>query len=433
MEQNDSHIETLLETLPPDITPHLEKRLASAPWTPRIVRRNRVLTVVVTAIVLFATIMGVTPQGRAFAQTIFQFFTITNQSSIPISEDEIATFYAPQPPHPLALVDVTPSLDPCSNVEPTALYECKIQNLETQLNFDLKEFSDMPSGWIFESAKFYSPVSRFTNDSILAISYRNASGEIYFTQGIGEFPPDSDWESVPASALEAVKIGSYSGEYVSGYWGLQNGDNKLTWDEFGIQRIRWMEGDRRFEIQEMAGPGTTGYLDKEALIALASEIVYQPNPSEQTHSVDTNYIPNVAVAEKICQCSILEPTKLPQYMRLENAEYDAQRKSITLNYGYRALRIVQAPKETALFTNLDSYKDVETVQVGDVTGQYGISPLQKTIWDSSTPPAYPVSNTYSVLLWEKDGMIYQIYFDQSYSSGGQLTKEQIIEIAESLR
>jgi len=36
------------------------------------------------------------------------------------------------------------------------------------------------------------------------------------------------------------------------------------------------------------------------------------------------------------------------------------------------------------------------------------------------------------LLWKKDGMAYQIYFDQSFSGGGQLTKEQMIEIAENL-
>jgi hypothetical protein len=89
--------------------------------------------------------------------------------------------------------------------------------------------------------------------------------------------------------------------------------------------------------------------------------------------------------------------------------------------------------ESALIKNLDSYKNVEAILVGDAAGQYGISPTQKTIWESATPPVLPITNSYSVLLWEIDGMVYQIYFDQSFSVGGYLTKEQMIEIAESLR
>ncbi|MEO7840889.1 MAG: DUF4367 domain-containing protein, partial [Anaerolineales bacterium] len=113
--------------------------------------------------------------------------------------------------------------------------------------------------------------------------------------------------------------------------------------------------------------------------------------------------------------------------------YDPERKSITLNYGYRALRIVQTPMESALIKDLDSYKNVEAIHVGDTVGQYGISPAQKTIWESETPPVFPTTNSYSVLLWEKAGIIYQIFFDQSFSSGGYLTKDQMIQIAESLQ
>lgn len=120
-------------------------------------------------------------------------------------------------------------------------------------------------------------------------------------------------------------------------------------------------------------------------------------------------------------------------MEFNFAKYDPERKSITLNYGNRALRIVQTPAESALIRNLDSYKNVETIRVGDAIGQYGVSPSQKTIWESATPPVFTTTNSYSVLLWEKAGIIYQIYFDQSFSDGGYLTKEQMIEIAESLR
>jgi hypothetical protein len=183
----------------------------------------------------------------------------------------------------------------------------------------------------------------------------------------------------------------------------------------------------------LVGPGTSGYLDQEALISLASDMVYQPEDLEQITEVDFDFIPNIALAEEICKCTILQPTTLPEEMSFDYARYDPDWKSITLNYGYRALRIVQTPMESALIKDLDSYKNLETVQIGDTVGQYGTSPAQKTIWESSTAPTFPTTNSYSVLLWKKDGMVYQIYLDQSFSGGGQLTKEQLAEIAESLR
>jgi hypothetical protein len=162
-------------------------------------------------------------------------------------------------------------------------------------------------------------------------------------------------------------------------------------------------------------------------------MVYQPEDPEQITEVDFDFIPNIALAEEICKCTILQPTTLPEEMSFDYARYDPDWKSITLNYGYRALRIVQTPMESALIKDLDSYKNLETVQIGDTVGQYGTSPAQKTIWESSTAPTFPTTNSYSVLLWKKDGMVYQIYLDQSFSGGGQLTKEQLAEIAESLR
>jgi hypothetical protein len=160
-------------------------------------------------------------------------------------------------------------------------------------------------------------------------------------------------------------------------------------------------------------------------------MVYRPK-NEQAAKINLDFIPNIALAEKICKYDILEPKKLPNYMMLDYIRYNPQLKSITLSYGWSVLRIVQTPIETATLTNLNSYKDVETVHIGDAIGQYGISPVEKTIRDSSTSPSFLINNSYSVLLWQKNGIVYQIYFDSSYSNGGQLTKEQMIEIAESL-
>ena len=429
---NESEIETMLENLPPNISPRLEKKLSSAPWTPRAIRRHRALVLLYLTAILFIAFIGLTPQGHAFAQSIIEFFTTTDQSSSPLSEEELDSLYAPYPPRALSLVDVTPLAplsDYCSNPEGVGTYECEIQRVELQLGFDLKEFSAKPSGWSFRRA--------MSSQEYAVIAYQTGGGYLDLSQGIGNFPPDHpdiDWGKVPSSAVQSVKIGDYQGEYVNGSFSLKNGASELTWDSTGSdQRIRWKEGERWFEILALSGPGTSGYLDRAALILLASNMVYQPENSEQTAKVDFDFIPNIALAQKTCGFDVLQPTKLPQGMQFDFAKYDPERKSVTLNYGYRALRIVQTPVESALIKNLDSYKMLETVEVNGAIGQLGVSPAQKTIWESATPSVFTTNNSYSILLWEKDGTIYQIYFDQSFSGGGYLTKEQMIEIAESLQ
>lgn len=427
---DESQIEKLLENLPPEISPRLERRLESAPWTYRAIRRHRIRTAIsLTALSVIAFIL-LTPQGRAFAQTIYEFFTLTDQESFPLSDEEVDLFYAPIPTYALSLVEVTPASptpNHCFNPEDVGTYECEIQRVELQLGYDIKEFSAEPSGWSFRQA--------ISSQDYAVISYQTGGGYLDLRQGTGNFPPDSDWGKVPTSAVQPVKIGDYYGEYVNGHFMVRNGETQKEWSVTGAdQRIRWREGERWFEILALAGPGTSGYLDRQALITLASNMVYQPENSEQTAKVDFNFIPNIPLAEKICECDILQPGKLPNDNKhFDHVRYDPKRRSITLSYGYRALRIVQTPVESALIKNLDSYKMLETVEVNGAIGQFGVSPAQKTIWESATPPVFTTNNSYSVLLWEKDGMVCQIYFDQSFSDGGYLTKDQMIEIAESLQ
>src|SRR5215208_4262690 len=102
----ESQMETMLVNLPPGISPKLEKRLSSAPWTPRGFKRQRTLTVLYLMVILFIAFITLTPQGRAFAQSIFKFFTITDQSSVSLSPEEISEYYAAAPTQALSLVNV---------------------------------------------------------------------------------------------------------------------------------------------------------------------------------------------------------------------------------------------------------------------------------------------------------------------------------------
>ena len=218
---------------------------------------------------------------------------------------------------------------------------------------------------------------------------------------------------------------------MAGDFSLLNGAKEATWkSDDDTQRIRWKETDRWFEIIESNSPGAAGYMDQQALSRLATKMVYQP---VQFEKIDPGFIPNATLAGRLAGFDVKEPTLLPKDLTFDYAVYDPAGKSVTLIFGHRSLRISQTPIESALIKSLDGYKNVETVRVGDTNGQFGISPAQKTKWDSSTQPAFPTNNSYSVLLWQKNGMVYQIYFDYSFSAGGYLTKDEIIQIAESLR
>jgi len=195
---DESRIESLLENLPPEISPRLEKRLASAPWTPRAVRRRQTFTAISVTIALLIAFIGLTPQGRAFAQTIFKFFTPTDKVSLPLSEEEVDLIYTPAPAFGLELSEVAPVPTlpgGCSKPEAIGTYTCEVQRIEKQLGIDLKEFPSTPDHHTFTKIWFYEPPSRNTN--IIAIWYQywyqSTGGLISLTQGVGDFPPDSDW------------------------------------------------------------------------------------------------------------------------------------------------------------------------------------------------------------------------------------------------
>ena len=152
---DETQIEALLKNLSPDMSPRLEKKLASAPWTPRSIKRRRVLTIMYSTLFLLSAFLLLTPQGRAIAQTLLEFFTRTDQQSFLLPEEDLAGFYSHVPTYILSLVEVTPQpslSNPgvnCSSPETIGTYTCEIRQTENKLGVDLKEFSLIPTGWSF--------------------------------------------------------------------------------------------------------------------------------------------------------------------------------------------------------------------------------------------------------------------------------------------
>src|SRR5215216_6416038 len=238
---NEHQVEELLADLPPEPSPQLKQRLVSAPWTTHGIKRRQTLTVIYLTVTLLVGLIGFTPQGRAFAQSIIKFFTTTDKDSIQLSDEEVNWYYTPVPTRALSLVNVTPlptSLDDCSAL--SSRYECEIRKIERQLSIDLKEFSTPPPGWRFTTVDSYTAAVATYTGTMIDISYKTSGGYLDLMQGNGDFPPDQE---VLASAVERVQIGQYYGEYVNGGFWLRNGDKNITWTSEGTdQRIRWKEG-----------------------------------------------------------------------------------------------------------------------------------------------------------------------------------------------
>jgi len=115
-------------------------------------RTKRLVLSVLTSIVIL-TIALLTPQGRAFAQRIFLFFTVTEEKSFPIPTEQVFSLPAtgaPVPTYIVTLQPVEPSTNPtetpqpdqaCSSPEAQSGYYCQIKAVEAQAGFGSRPFS----------------------------------------------------------------------------------------------------------------------------------------------------------------------------------------------------------------------------------------------------------------------------------------------------
>src|SRR5690606_30788142 len=161
-------------------------------------------------IVILLTVAFVSPQGRAFAQRIFQFFMVTNEKSFPIPTEQVFTFpdaptLLPTQILPLEPVQVNipmPSTTPdisCNTSASQVTYFCQIKATEEQAGFDAKEFPYDPKGMKFSNATFNPSTGEITMEFV------TGGGYLYLRQGIADFPTwNVPWAKVPSDAVEQV-------------------------------------------------------------------------------------------------------------------------------------------------------------------------------------------------------------------------------------
>ncbi len=208
------------------------------------------LTVVVVALLAVAL---ATPQGRAFAQDVLQFFKRAEDTTLPLQPSQI-----PGEPDPSA-----PTAEP-----PAPL--TSVAEAEARVGFGVAELPFVPDGFNYLGARLYG----------------NAVNVEYETQGRGghlsimqsqEGFIQSDWDKVPANAIVPVKIGALDAEFTQGKFVVYTGEASATWNpDAAILRLRWVKDGVWFAMTKHGDVQAIEYLDQAGLIELAESLAVQP-------------------------------------------------------------------------------------------------------------------------------------------------------------
>ena len=202
------------------------------------------------AFIALLVVTFATPQGRAFAQNVLQFFTRAEGSSFELEPSQIVPVETAQaeataaPPSPLL----------------------SVAEAETQTGFDALELPAVPNGFEFLGARLYG--------NAVSIEYQaqGGGGHIIIMQSPDGFN-QSDWDQVPAEAIIPVRIGDLDGEFTQGTFVVYPNETSATWNpDAPLLRLRWVKDGIWFEMTKFGDVEPIEYLDKDGLIELAESL-----------------------------------------------------------------------------------------------------------------------------------------------------------------
>lgn len=203
------------------------------------------------AVALLLAITLATPQGRAFAQSVLQFFTRTDSKTFDLE--------------PLQIVPVE-----TAQAEPTAMPPSpmiSVAEAEAQVGFDIHELPSVPPGFEYLGARLYGDTVSIEYEAL------GSGGNLIITQSQDGFY-QSQWGDVPTDAITTlVKIGDVDGEFVKGTFVVYPNDTVATWNpDASIWRLRWVKDGIWFEIAKFGNVERIEYLDQAEMIELAESL-----------------------------------------------------------------------------------------------------------------------------------------------------------------
>jgi hypothetical protein len=268
---DDKKIQSILQSALEEKIPSSEVKLWPAIWASLVARKNtsiqqgenmngiqprRLQRVALTVLMMaaFATIALITPQGRAFAQTILQFFRRAESNTFPLPPSQI----------PVEEPDASaPTAEPPAPLIP-------VGEAALQAGFDAAELASVPAGFNYLGARVYG------NAIHLEYEAQGGGGNLIITQSKEGFL-QSDWDKVPAEAVFPVKIGELDGEFAQGTFVVFPGETSASWNMSApVLRLRWVKGGIWFELAKFGDVEPIEYLDQEGMITLAESLTNDP-------------------------------------------------------------------------------------------------------------------------------------------------------------
>jgi hypothetical protein len=458
---DENKIEELLTKIQPVPSEQFHQKMKQATWwvgqekeVEMSARNRRIKIAVALAIVLLIAVLIATPQGRAFAQSILQFFTRAESDMLSVPTEPVA-WVDPSVAHPTKtpLPPAATFAEDCGDFRaPT----CSVEQIREKVDFTVKEPRNIPDGIYFVGAT--------GGPDSISLMY-DAADNSYGLSVIEERwtgKPAEGTSQVGASAdVQKVQIGNSPGEYFRGSFVMKSGESTATWDPNFIQEtLSWVEGNTSYSLNYFFGSQTP--LGKEGMVALAESmttepVVKLPMPatvtSEPSESIpESPFKLSIAEAEELAGFKLVLPPTLPDFLSLEGAMYEPETKVVTISYKLEVTepdleglsmnglsvseQFVSNPEECAicdiavgedttvwpdqspLFVGDNA--NFELIQIGDVTAKYaeGVR-LGDGTWE------YDPSLRH--LRWEANGIAFDLW------DIGSLTKAQLITIAESLK
>ena len=355
------------------------------------------------AVLAFVAAAFITPQGRAFAQSILQFFRRSESNVLPL---------------PTELIVLTPA-----EGEPTALPPSpmmSVEEAERLAGFDAQELPVVPDGLDYLGA--------MATPGSISIQYEVRGGGTALV--INESPNgfvQSEWDQAPAEATSQVLVGDVDGEIVKGmYVVYPNDPGAARWNsDAPVLRLRWIKDGIYFEMAKFGGVEAVAYLDQDALVALAASMTN--DPATVSPSTDDTQQANQRVP-----FAVLSPLVIPEGMTLQDTGFDPALQMVSLYYGYSTdnLRIlikqqpVGSPEACSLCGLVGASASVQEVQINDVHGEYA-----EGVWElTDNGPVWRDDPYLKTLRWQKDGTAFELVY-----MGDELGKDELVAIAASMQ
>lgn len=192
------------------------------------------LTYATLALAAVLALAFLTPQGRAFAQGVFQFFARVDQDSYPLQD------WQKIPP---------------VQTSPESPFKYSVQEAESLAGYDILSPVEIPAGMIFVGASYdekYHIVAQAFGSSAEFIELS------LWQQPLEHYAPCGDISQLcdnmlggnlagNSADIQTVQIGDLTGEYVEGVWNLT--DNGPVWEPTpALKTLRWKNDTMIFEL-----------------------------------------------------------------------------------------------------------------------------------------------------------------------------------------